>query len=111
METSLVLRAANCWNAWGEAMSRLKALGLSEETSKKFLEDAYWALTRIPAIDYSRITAEISQTGLNGGKVRLHADDWHNGESLVMMIWKPPEGFCHLLSEVGMRERPGYILS
>ena len=111
MESSLVLRAANDWSSWYEAMNRLKSLGLEEDTAKRFLEQAYWDLTRIAADDYSRVMARISREGLCGGTIRLHADDWDDGESLVMMIWKPPEGFCHLLSEVGMMERPGYILS
>ena len=41
MESSLVLRAASCWNAWGEAMNILKIKGLEEETAKRFLEQAY----------------------------------------------------------------------
>ena len=41
MESSLVLRAASCWNAWGEAMNILKIKRLEEETAKRFVEQAY----------------------------------------------------------------------
>ena len=67
MESSLVLRAASCWNAWGEAMNILKIKGLEEETAKRFLEQAYWDLSRIPDADYRRITSQISREGLRGG--------------------------------------------
>ena len=90
-------------------MALLMMQGLGKKGASKFLEDAYWELTRIPANDYTRITAEISQNGLKGDSIRLHADYWHDDDSLMMMIWTPPEGFCHLLSEVGLRERPGVI--
>ena len=109
MDSSLVLRAATCWSAWYEAMDYLRSKGLEEETASKFLEQAYWDLTRIPAADYSRVTARISQEGLRGGTVRLHADNWHDGDAFLMIVWTPPAEFTHLLSEVGLRERQGPI--
>ena len=109
MESSLVLRAASCWNTWGEAMNILKIKGLEEETAKRFLEQAYWDLSRIPDADYRRITSQISREGLRGGTIRLHVDSWDDGEALLMMVWTPPSQFTHLLSEVGLRERQGAI--
>ena len=109
MESSLVLRAASCWNAWGEAMNILKIKGLEEETAKRFLEQAYWDLSRIPDADYRRITSQISREGLRGGTIRLHVDSWDDGEALLMMVWTPPSQFTHLLNEVGLRERQGAI--
>ena len=103
----MVLRAATCWDTWNEAMAYLMMKGLGRGAAAKFLEDAYWQLTRAPADEYTRITTHISQNGLKGGSVRLHADDWHDDESLMMMVWTPPAGFTHLLSDVGLRERPG----
>ena len=111
MDTALVLRAATCWDAWHDAMARLKTKGLGKEEATKFLEDAYWQLTRVPAEDYARLTADISRHGLRGGSICLHADDWSNDESLMMLTWTPPAGFAHLLSDVGLMERPGPILS
>ena len=105
----MVLRAANCWSSWYEAMNHLKSQGLEEETAKRFLEQAYWALTRIPDADYRRVTSQISREGLRGGTVRLHVDSWHDGDALLMMVWTPPADFTHLLSEVGLRERQGPI--
>ena len=35
MESSLVLRAASCWNTWGEAMNILKIKGLEEENRQE----------------------------------------------------------------------------
>ena len=109
MESSLVLRAASCWNAWGEAMNILKIKGLEEETAKRFLEQAYWDLSRIPDADYRRITSQISREGLRGGTIRLHVDSWDDGEALLIMVWTPPSEFTHLLSEVGLRDRQGAI--
>ena len=109
MDSSLVLRAANCWSSWHEAMNHLKSQGLEEETASNFLEQAYWDLTRIPAADYSRVTARISREGLRGGTVRLHVDNWHDDDALLMILWTPPADFTHLLSEVGRRERRGLI--
>ena len=110
MDVSLVLRAASCWGAWGEAMSILKRLRIEHDTAKQWLEQAYWLVTRVPDADYLKMTRQITSEGLCGGTVRLHADDWDNGDSLVMMLWKPPEGFRHLLSHVGMMERPWLYL-
>ena len=93
MESSLVLRAASCWNTWGEAMNILKIKGLEEETAKRFLEQAYWDLSRIPDADYRRITSQISREGLRGGTIRLHVDSWDDGEALLMMVWTPPSQF------------------
>ena len=104
-----MLRAASCWHAWGVAMTMLRAMRLSKDTAKTFLEQAYWGLTRIADEDYRRITSQILCEGLRGGSVRLHAADWDSGESLVMLIWAPPDGFVHLLNEEGLRERPGAI--
>ncbi len=111
MDTALVLRAATCWDAWNDAMAWLMTKGLGKEAAAKFLEDAYWQQTRVPAEDYARITAHISQHGLKGGTIRLHADDWSHDDSLVMLLWTPPAGFSHLLNEIGLRERLGSILS
>ena len=109
MEASLVLRAASCWHAWGIAMNILRAMRLSHDTAQTFLQQAYWGLTRVADDEYHRITSQILRDGLCGGTIRLHASDWDNGESLVMLLWKPPEGFVHLLNDVGRRERPGAI--
>ncbi len=84
--------------------------GFDEDTASKHLERAYWDLTRIAADDYSRVTARISREGLRGGMVRLHVDNWDDGDALLMMVWTPPSDFTHLLSEVGLKERPGAIL-
>ena len=51
MDTALVLRAATCWDAWHDALARLKAKGLGKQEATKFLEDADWQLTRVPAED------------------------------------------------------------
>ena len=101
----MVLRAASCWDTWHQAVSYLMLQGLAKETAAKFLNDAYWDLTRIPGDEYTRITSHISQNGLNGGCVRLHTEDWHDDESLLMIVWTPPAGFVHLLNEVGLKER------
>ena len=106
----MVLRAANCWDSWHEAMQRLKSLGLEKETAKRWLEQAYWQATRIPDAEYIRVTTQITREGLRGGTVRLHVDSWDDGDALLMMIWTPPSDFTHLLSDVGLQERRGAIL-
>ena len=90
-------------------MSILRAMRLSHERAKTFLDQAFWGLTRIADEDFRRITSQILCEGLRGGSIRLHAADWDSGESLVMLIWTPPDGFVHLLNELGRRERPGAI--
>ena len=64
-----------------------------------------WDLTRVPAVEYNCITSQISQDGLKAGSVRLHADNWDDNESLMMIIWTPPADFAHVLNEVGLQER------
>ena len=105
MDSALVLRAASFWEAWDEAMSIIKIKGLEEKTAKRWLEQAYWQLTRIPDAEYNRVTTQITREGLRGGTVRLHVDSWDDGDALLMMIWTPPSDFTHLLSDVGLQER------
>ena len=110
MDSALVLRTTSCWNAWQEAINLLQARGMAEEDATDYLEQAFWDLTCIPAAEYSRVTSQITREGLAGGTVRLHVDDWNDGDALLMVIWSPPAGFTHLLSEVGRRERRALIL-
>ena len=109
MEEGFILRTASCWIAWQEAIDRLQARGMAEEDAKDYLEQAYLDLTRIPAAEYSRVTSQITREGLAGGTVRLHVDDWNDGDALLMVVWTPPAGFTHLLSEIGRRERRDLI--
>ena len=90
-------------------MNLLKGRGMAEEAASDYLKQAFWDLTRIPAAEYSRVTTQISREGLRGGTVRLHVDNWDDGDALLMILWTPPAEFTHLLSEVGRRERRGLI--
>ena len=109
MEATLVLRAASCWGAWATAMAILKNLNIEDATAAEWLEKAYWLITRVPEPLYRELTQSILDRGLCGGTVRLWAADWHCGDSLVMLRWQPPNGWVHLLSETGRRERRGAI--
>ena len=90
------------------AMAILEKMGLDWEQSKEWLTKTYWQLTRVPEPLYRHLTENIVAHGLCGS-VRLHADDWHSGDSLVMLVWRPGPRWMHLLNEVGLRERRGAI--
>ena len=105
----MVLRAASCWTAWAMAMAILEKMGLDWEASKEWLTKTYWQLTRVPEPLHKQLTQSILNHGLRGGTIRLWAADWHRGDSLVMLLWRPPTNCMHLLNEVGLRERRGAI--
>ena len=86
-----------------------ESLSIEDATAAEWLEKAYWLITRVPDPLYKELTKNIIDHGLCGGTVRLWASDWHHGDSLVMLRWRPPDNWVHLLNEAGRRERRGAI--
>ena len=104
MDSSLVLQAATCWTAWWFAIGLLQEKGYNSEDATKWLQARFWDLTRVPEPLYRQLVDNVITYGL-WGSVRLHTDNWSDGDSLLMIIWCPVPRWVHLLNPTGRRER------
>ena len=104
MQDTAVVHAGTSHSAWELAILQLIESGMERDAAEAWLLARHWQLTRVPDALYEVLTRNVLTYGL-WGHVQLACANWHDGSSLVMLLFKPSRHWVHLLSPTGLKAR------